>query len=197
LIYSAPSLENLSRYFDYLNTRTILTRDYVRENWSKIVLVDSSSGASISGVLIFLNRYIGNIKPEPNAIACSNIKGSQPLQFIRLVGMYTRSVNLEPEIALKMFSKQYNRYVVNFRPDLIVHIGDAIFLSRDAFMIYDEYPYWDIPPDEVCNPSFTRGLQNIKDLHSIQNIYADASQGSTMDNNSLKFLSRDRTQISL
>lgn len=62
--YYTPTAYNMYSYFDYLDKKTILTRDYVRYNWNKIVLVDSSSGQSVHGVSIFFNRYIENITDD-------------------------------------------------------------------------------------------------------------------------------------
>jgi len=38
-----PNRDDLSHYFNYLNKKTILTKDFVLANWNKIVLIDSSS----------------------------------------------------------------------------------------------------------------------------------------------------------
>jgi len=42
-----PSKNNLLYYFNYLNNKTILTHEFMKKNWNKIVLVDTSSGQSI------------------------------------------------------------------------------------------------------------------------------------------------------
>ena len=77
--------EKLGAYFNYLNTKTFLTREFVKENWNNIICIDTSSGTTINGLSIFLNRYIGNIRINAK---CWNIKGAVPIKFINLLFTY-------------------------------------------------------------------------------------------------------------
>ena len=78
-----PKKIELESYFNYLNNKTWLTVEFVKNNWNNIILVDSSAVQSISGVSIFLNRYIGNLPMEGD---CYIINGAKPLKFIQLTG---------------------------------------------------------------------------------------------------------------
>lgn len=130
-----PNKSRLNKYFNYLDTKTILKRSFIKQNWNKIILIDSSTGASITGVSIFLNRYISNIKEESDEINCVNISGCKPLKFIRLTERDRSNTNLMPDIAKKMELKS-----INFRPDLIIYIGSIVFYHRSYFMIAEAYP---------------------------------------------------------
>jgi hypothetical protein len=161
-----PSKKTLDSYFNYLNSQTKLTKKFVKTNWKNIVLVDTSSGQSIIGVSIFLNRYIENIHKEKNEMECINIKGAQPLQFIRLDSGYN-STNIKPEIAKEYFPNFNDTR--NYHPDLIVFIGSSRFLHRELFMIYEAYPRivpfyditkWDQPP-KISNTNIFTKLKNI------------------------------------
>ena len=57
-----PTLEELNSYFKYLSEDTILTKDFMKENWDNIILVDTSSGDSIHGMSLLFNLYVENVK---------------------------------------------------------------------------------------------------------------------------------------
>lgn len=117
-----PKFELQKKYFHYLNTKTELTKKYVRENWHKLILIDSSAGQSIHGVSIFFNRYIGNIKTD---IKCVNINGAKPMFFINLINKKYKMLNADGKILEK-----YNmNSVKNYNPKLIILIGGTIFSS--------------------------------------------------------------------
>jgi hypothetical protein len=176
-IYS-PTMDNLNKYFSYLDKDTVLTRKFVNDNWTNIVLVDSSSGASITGVSIFLNRYIGNIIEEQDGkVKCQNIQGCGPLQFIRLLTNNRKTSNISPSTA-----KEYQAAkTLNYNPELIIYIGDSIFYHRDLFMIYDAYPRilpyyyigrWHEPPVILHKfENLEKGYMNIDKLKSLLDVY--------------------------
>ena len=85
--------DKANKYFEYLDKNSPLTRDFLRQKWFKVVLVDWSSGRSISGASIFFNRYVGNI---PMTNECEDIEGAKPMFFISLAGMSYRLTNTEP-----------------------------------------------------------------------------------------------------
>lgn len=156
--YYTPDLDKLSKYFDYLEKNTFLTRKFVKENFYKLVLVDSSSGASIMGVSIFFNRYIGNIKTdsESKSAECIYIYGAKPMKFIGLIGGYYGRTNIKPETAEKYFAS--NDVATNFNPKLIIVLGSAVYYYRDLFMLDEKYiriaPHynirmWDKTPEEL------------------------------------------------
>ena len=172
-----PTITNLNAYFDYLNVNTEMTKEFIKNNWDNIVLVDSSSGQSIHGVSIFFNRYVGNIKQKNNIINCDNIVGSRPLQFIQLEGGYYKKTNLNPDVAKKYYP---SRWVHNYRPDLIICIGESIFYHISFFMIADAYPRvvpfysvnrWNISPLDVNNENYDMAISNIKTLKLLLKIY--------------------------
>lgn len=129
-----PLIEQENYYFDYLNTNTFLTREFMKENWTKIILIDSSSGSSISGVSIFFNRYIGNIKQDQK---CENLEHAIPLKFIQLIsyGRNDNTTNIKPQISEK-FMDWHNR---NYDPKIIIYMGFVCFYHKDEF-IYEYYP---------------------------------------------------------
>ena len=179
----SPLKENLELYFNYLDTKTKLTREFITEKWKNIVLVDSSSGSSIHGVSIFFNRYIGNIEQNDEVI-CKNIKGSEPLQFIRLDDGVHKSTNLDPKIAEKYYSNGWN--VINYRSDLIIYIGSTIFYHRGLFMIKDAYerivPFygimsWHEEPEKIDDPIFEKGRRNIFLLEKMVKLYLELKSG--------------------
>lgn len=89
--------------------------------------------------------------------------------------------------------KYYPEYgVLNYRPDLIIHIGSSIFYHRELFMIEEAYPRilpfystnnWKTPPNLVKNESLSKGLKNIKNLRSLLEIYYQIKQKSSTDGN--------------
>src|SRR5439155_246007 len=103
-----PSIENENNYFNYLNNETILTKEFIKKNWYKLVLIDSSAGQSIMGVSIFLNRYIGNI---PQSARCIEIEKTEPLRFIDLIMIKNiGQINTCPELAYKIYKNSGKIY---------------------------------------------------------------------------------------
>lgn len=141
-----PDKDSLHQYFKYLDEETDLTKNFIKKNWNKLILIDTSSGASIHGVSIFFNLYVNNIKIKKDKkcnldIDCSNIKGSKPLQFINLMfGM--KLFNINPILAKKIFKhkKKYNNYNINFNPKLIIPIATVRFMYREFFTINESFP---------------------------------------------------------
>lgn len=137
-----PTYKNLKHYFKYLDTKTWLTRKYVKQNWNSLILVDSSSGTSIHGLSIFLNLYAGNIKIKKDEICkldidCVNIENARPLQFINLYPKI-KLFNRNSELTKQIFRK--NEWNTNFHPDLIIPIGIAEFMYSDAFKLIEMFP---------------------------------------------------------
>ena len=180
-----PTVDKLNAYFTYLDTKTILTKQFVRQHWNDIILVDSSSGQSIHGVSIFFNRYIGNII-EDKPIECTNIIGANPLKFIGLVDVVGGYVNLCPASA-KKFAPDYSTY----RPDLIIYLGSVVYMHRYIFMITENFArfvpsyfwkWWNIDPNEVVFDgvdTLKAGAANIKLLDELISVYAVIIKGGT------------------
>ena len=127
-----PTKEQEEYYFNFLNTKTFLTKEYIKSNWDKIVLIDHSSGPSITGVSIFFNRYINNIKLDQ---LCTNFDKAKPLRFINLGsegGCYSN-------IDYKEASKANKKKCLNYIPSLLTYIGKVIFYHLDAFTIDENY----------------------------------------------------------
>ena len=134
-IYNPPR-ENLIAYFTYLNNHTSLTREFVKENWLRIVLVDSSQGTSIVGVAIFLNRYIGNIAMEDDVVDCTRVDGVKPLQFVNLVDGRFKTATIPMDRI-----RDYDGVIDNMYPfDFVILIGSSCFYHRVYFLIYESYP---------------------------------------------------------
>lgn len=180
--FFTPDKEDLLHYFNYLDKKTILTKDFVLKNWNKIVLVDSSSGASIMGVSIFFNRYVGNITDTVKGeIDCTHIIGSKPMQFIRLLGGYHKVFNIDPVNAKQIMpSDSQTHYVINYRSDLIIYLGEIDYVHRDLFMLHDAYPrlvpFYSVrsfgtDPDKVEAGWEDKGIANIEILRDLLKIY--------------------------
>lgn len=175
-VFYTPSLENLNNYFDWLDTNTILTKDFVRRNWNNLVLVDSSTGQSITGVSLFFNRYVENIKQSgKNDVICKDVFNARPLQFIQLKEGHYKTINVNPQLSLDYFGNDQSRFLVNFNSRLIILIGTIIFYHRSLFMIYEAYPRivpsysiysWDEPPILLKH-----GTKSLKKLRSLLRIY--------------------------
>jgi hypothetical protein len=136
-----PTKNQLLTYFNYLNNKTILTKKFVKENWSKIILIDTSSGASIHGVSIFLNLYVDNLqikndKKCENIVDIKNYDTAKPLQFINLMDGYLKSFNLDPNI----IKNTYSWDIRNFNPKLIIQIACKSFFHKELFTIYELFP---------------------------------------------------------
>lgn len=169
--------QRVTKYFEYLNNNTKLTKEFLKKNWNNIVLIDSSSGESIHGVSIFFNKYVGNINQENE---CINISGSKPLQFIQLVTHYYRKTNMNLKLAKKYFTSELD---LNFNPDLIINIGSVIFYHRELFMIYQEYPRyvplytmndWGKDPYDITNHnlnSYNLAIDNTKKIEKMYRYY--------------------------
>lgn len=172
-----PNEDSLLKYFKYLDEETDMTKNFIKKNWNKLILIDTSSGASIHGVSIFFNLYVDNIKIKKDEncnldIDCTNIKGSKPLQFINLMfGM--KLFNIDPRLAKKIFKhkKKYNNYNTNFHPKLIIPIATIRFMYREFFTIYESFPrfvpWFDIRVWNSNKPE----LINSKDLSTLFKIY--------------------------
>lgn len=154
-----------SRYFEYLNKNTILTKKFVKKNWHNLVLIDTSNGTGISGVSIFLNRYVNKIKRSQD---CADIEGSDPLRFIRLSGAIEPSTNILPQYS-KMLKNSANFSAINYNPALIILIDLVVFGSVTDFTIIEKYPRyvpeysivdWDNPPyDDNYEENYSDGLK--------------------------------------
>ena len=57
--HSVPKKEDEAFFFNYLNTKTMLTKDVIKKNWNNIILIDTSSLQAIHGFSIFFIIYIG------------------------------------------------------------------------------------------------------------------------------------------
>ncbi len=168
-----PTKENEEKYFKYLDSKTFMTKKFVNENLNKLILVDSSSGQSISGVSIFLNRYISNIQNDQD---CINIKGAQPIRFIAVTDYgYPFSTT---NISVKQSEKIQNNWMRrNYNPKLIIYIGEIIFLHRNEFMINELYPRyieeysvnkWNKEPELL-----QKGKRNIELLRTLYTYYCE------------------------
>jgi len=175
-----PTRKQLHNYFNYLNTKTELTKEFIRDNWHNLVLIDSSVGQSIHGVSIFFNRYAGFIRDTDEEINCANIVGSKPLKFIRLATNLSPTTNLNPIVVKSMFPVRENNHLVvyNYRPDLILYLGMTLFYHEYDFMISEDYPRlvpeyyihnWDKPL--VPDPGHSRAFDNLLKLRSMKMIY--------------------------
>ena len=171
-----PSKRQLNSYFDYLDN-TPLNRNFIRDNWYNIVLVDSSSGQSIHGASIFFNRYVGNIQEEISDIDCTNIQGAEPLRFISIGGSgRTATINIKPQKSELLFKNK--KGIRNFDPKLIIVQGEIAFSHRELFLIYEYFPRYvaaysirqweEDPPNCTNNTDLQKGC---KFIDKIQNIY--------------------------
>ena len=187
-----PSYDQLNAYFDYLDKKTILTREFIKDNWAKIVLVDSSLGGSIHGVSIFFNRYIGNIKQTGNIITTSNIAGAKPLRFISLTESNHIVFNLDPYYVEANYPRDKINYLVNYIPKLIIYVGHTLFYHRSDFMIKSAYPRivpfyditsWDQPLDKYISSSYDEAVANLNKLGIMLDLYSQVkSNNVAMDN---------------
>lgn len=200
-----PTIDALNNYFDYLDNKTELTRSFVKKNWKNIVLVDSSSGASISGCSVFFNRYVGNIKQENNDILCTDIEGSVPMKFIGLSSY--GYLNLDPGLLEKIYADpKNNRNIGNYRPDLIIYLGPSFFYHREYFMLEDAYPrimphynvtMWDIPPNLIKNDGLQKALDNIQKLKSLLEIYLECKANAQNQSKSINAVKRILPELEL
>ena len=190
-----PSKENLQSYFNYLDTKTKLTRKFITEKWKNIVLVDSSSGSSIHGISIFFNRYIGNIKNKE--VICKNIENAKPLRFIRLSSNSTNSINLDPKIVEEYYPNDIKKSISNYRPDLIIYLGSTNFYFRDSFMIEGAYPRivpfyditaWKEEPDISKEVNFEKGFKNIELLEKMAKLYLSSKEDYQMSDKDIKLI---------
>ncbi|BCS82834.1 hypothetical protein QLL95_gp1289 [Cotonvirus japonicus] len=192
-----PTADNLQHYFDYLNTKTFLTKKYVLKNWEKIVLLDSSSGQSIMGVSIFFNRYVGHILNDSiDEINCLNVTGAKPLKFIRVVNYSSSTTNTTPKLAQEYFSS--TDFNTNYKPDLIIYIGYVVYEHRDDFMLMETYEryvpgysvrFWNQDPDT----NLELGLQNLTLLKRLSQLYIDFKKNPTLETSKplIKYLTKD------
>lgn len=180
-----PTHQNLYSYFNYLDTKTKLSRDFIKQHWHKIVLVDSSWGQSIHGVSIFFNRYINNIKDD-DPVKCINLKGAKPLKFFQLVSYLGNTANLTPDTAKEIYPDK-STYTFNYRPDLIAYIGRSIFLHIGYFLFEEAYPRivpfysvtnWNQPPIETRNQDILQ--DNFKKLNLMMDTYTHLKTGGEM-----------------
>lgn len=160
-----PTIEQVNNYFNYLDTKTKLTKKYVEKNWNKIVLIDSSSGMSICGISIFFNKYVGNIDIEKK---CKNYEDAKPLLFIRLgIGANT---NIKPSI----IKNYYEKNNINYDPKLIILLGTIHFFYKNQFMINEIYhryvpeysvDRWNSDPEKyISKKEYDMAKQNLKNI---------------------------------
>ena len=140
----APTKRQLHSYFNYLDSNTPLTRNFIIENWKKIVLVDSSQGPTIHGISVFFNRYVGNILEEQigedDLLDCTNINNSQPLRFILTTDERSICTNIYPEKAQLLFENIEESKIKNYNPELIIFQGDTVFSHIILFLVYEYFP---------------------------------------------------------
>jgi len=132
------SVEN--KFFKYLNTKTSLTKKFIKTNWDNIILVDSSSGVSIRGVSILLNRYVNNIQRENENKKCCDIKGAKPLKFINLNGVH----------------------IDNPDPPLIITIPIAAYYYHCSWALYGDTVRYVPSIDLAFMEKLSQGLPYIK-----------------------------------
>lgn len=166
-------------YFEYLDTKTILTRQYIKDNWNEIILIDHSAGQSISGVSVFFNRYVGNITGK-----ICNIKKCIPMKFINLRNR--NSVNINPELYKSAFEVMHKNVYANYNPKLIIVLGNIIFFHYYDFLVYESFPRvtCDYPASVWKNPPFfyKEGLVVIDTFHIIaKSIYQFTSSNESND----------------
>lgn len=136
-----PTPFELQSFFAYLET-TKLTREFIKEKWFNIILIDSSMGQSIHGASIMFNHYVGNIisHPDPECkliIDCADITGAQPLRFINLNHNHPL-YNIKSDMVERVFAKNPDSY--NFLPDLIIPIQSVDFLYEYGFLRFEWFP---------------------------------------------------------
>lgn len=123
--------DKLKVYFNYLNTKTFLTKKFVKENWNNIICIDTSSGTTINGFSIFFNRYVGNI---PINAKCWNIKGAVPIKFINLLFTF-------PYIYIKQLVSYINNVI-------FYHIDDYTLSYYKRFVPWYTLIDWMTPPTD-------------------------------------------------
>lgn len=183
--FSSPDVDKIYRnknveaekqisFFNYLDTKTILTREHVRDNWTNMVLIDGSvSGNTPTGASIFLNRYVGNIAIEAE---CIDIENAKPLKYIQLQNDYHVKTNIDPDVAqLIDIDEKY----VNYNPALIVLLDQIIFYHIYNFFI-SHYPRyvpsygaysWDKDPYEDF--ADTQGRKNMELFKELYELYGE------------------------
>jgi len=179
-----PTEEQLLTYFNYLDKNTIITKKFIKEKWNNIVLIDTSSGASIHGVSIFFNLYVGNLKLKINnkckgelkLLDIKDIDNAKPLQFINIMNGSLKSYNVDIDIIKKLYPKKLypedNSDIINYNPKLIIQISCKHFLYRHFFIIEELFPrlvpfyhkdLWTKPPEIIIS-------DEIKEIKRIYNI---------------------------
>jgi len=176
-LYNAIKYEKY--YFEYLNNKTFMTKEFVKSNWNKLILVDYSHGQSICGASIFFNRYIENITTDDMC----DITGSVPMKFINLANSYY--LNLDPLLAKKYFEK-YNintedRYY-NYDPNFIINLGYIYFAHYVDFIIRKTFPRYVpvYPPSSWTEePKFEQeGLKQIEKLSELYECFNNFNSDS-------------------
>lgn len=160
-----PPLKKEKKFFSYLNTKTELTKKFIKKNWTNIVLVDYSSGTSIAGVSIMFNRYVRNITSENRC----DISNAKPMKCISLACI--SRVNTKTEL-----SKKYNHNTTNYRSDLLINLGSICFLHLHDFIINEEFPRY-VPSYDYLFNSFSQNnnvepneIRNIKIIRDMSKI---------------------------
>ena len=99
------------------------------------------------------------------------------MQFIELSSGFYKNTNLMPDIVENFFVPWTTR---NYRPDLIIRIGESNFYHREEFMINEAYPrfipsysvfVWNTQPNMVQNDDLTLAKNNFKRLKLMIKIY--------------------------
>lgn len=190
-----PTKKNERLFFNYLNKKTILSKEFMRKTWNNIILIDTLSGQYIHGVSIFFNRYVGDIKLSNK---CHNITGSKPLKFIRLSQGDKGILNIAPTMAKKI-SKDW--LYKNYNPRLIIIVGSVPFYHGVKFFIMDAYPryipwydirIWNEDPYERKGPDHKiqrekeierkKALNNISLLNKLFKLYVKFKNYTTDTN---------------
>lgn len=174
-LFNLPDLhlksDLLNQYYNYLDKNTPLTREYLKDNWNKIVAIDYSSGITIHGLSIFLNRYAGNIGIDNE---CTDVEGAKPLKFISLGREIFNKTNIDPQIAKSVLTLND----LNYNPRLIIHLGEVKFGAYRDFLFsgYPRYvpfypPFiWNTEP-EYSSTHLKKGLKTISYIKSFYVMY--------------------------
>lgn len=134
-----PKEEHLNGFFKFLEMETLLTREFVKNNWNKIILIDGSErGVTPMAFSMILNKPIKTIYINSDCWNFNEYNSAEPLKFINIANhpfLMHRTAKYKGQFDVNLIIKfmdirfcHIGYFLVNFIQGIYLHILKRIGL---------------------------------------------------------------------